>query len=215
MLFRSFFLVYNMSMLSMVRRLFSLMFNNESQLSGINSSNDLTLTELNHKIEEASQYEWWYDHHQIIITISIIFFIVGVLLLMLIIVVDDIFKPLLSIVGFILLVASFSFLISLYEAKDQTEKKGLLIEQRQDLKNEQQQKQKAKELKRQSLQYGKVQSVKLNDKTIQIKVNNHNYQAVDKYQDLTNDGLADDVSKGSDIKYKIIDNRINITEVEK
>lgn len=191
------------------------MFNNESQLSGINSSNDLTLTELNHKIEEASQYEWWYDHHQIIITISIIFFIVGVLLLMLIIVVDDIFKPLLSIVGFILLVASFSFLISLYEAKDQTEKKGLLIEQRQDLKNEQQQKQKAKELKRQPLQYGKVQSVKLNDKTIQIKVNNHNYQAVDKYQDLTNDGLADDVSKGSDIKYKIIDNRINITEVEK
>ena len=191
------------------------MFNNESQLSGINSSNSLTLSELNHKIEEASQYEWWYNHHQIIIIVSIILFIIGVLLLMLIMVAEDIFKTFLGIVGFILLVTSFSLLISLYEAKDQTEKKGLLIEQRQDLKDEQQQKQKAKELKRQPLQNGKVQSVKLNDKTIQIKVNNHNYQAVDKYQDLTNDGLADDVSKGSDIKYKAINNKINIKEIKR
>jgi len=191
------------------------MFNNESQLSGINSSNSLTLSELNHKIEEASQYEWWYNHHQIIIIVSIILFIIGVLLLMLIMVAEDIFKTFLGIVGFILLVTSFSLLISLYEAKDQTEEKESLIEQRQDLKDEAQQKQKAKELKRQPLQHGKVQSVKLNDKTIQIKINNHNYKAINKYQDLTNDSLANDVNKGSDIKYKIIDNRINITEVEK
>lgn len=191
------------------------MFNNESQLSGINNSIDLTLPELNHKIEEASQYEWWYNHHQIIIIVSIILFIIGVLLLMLIMVAEDIFKTFLGIVGFILLVTSFSLLISLYEAKDQTEEKESLIEQRQDLKDEAQQKQKAKELKRQPLQYGKVQSVKLNDKTIQIKVNNHNYQAVDKYQDLTNDGLADDVSKGSQIEYKTIDNKINIKAVER
>ena len=57
------------------------MFNNESQLSGINNSIDLTLPELNHKIEEASQYEWWYNHHQIITIISMILFIIGVLLL--------------------------------------------------------------------------------------------------------------------------------------
>lgn len=191
------------------------MFNNESQLSGINNSIDLTLPELNHKIEEASQYEWWYNHHQIIIIVSIILFIIGVLLLILIIVVEDIFKTFLGIVGFILLVTSFSLLISLYESKDQTEEKESLIEQRQVLKDEQQQKQKAKELKQQPLQYGKVQSVKLNDKTIQIKINNHNYQAVDKYQDLTNDGLADDVSKGSDIKYKAINNKINIKEIKR
>lgn len=191
------------------------MFNNESQLSGINNSIDLTLPELNHKIEEASQYEWWYNHHQIITIISMILFIIGVLLLIFIISAEGIFKTIFGIVGFILLIVSFSLLASLYEAKDQTEKKGLLIEQRQDLKNEQQQKQKAKELKRQPLQNGKVQSVKLNDKAIQIKVNNHNYKAIDKYQEPINDGLADDVSEGSQIEYKTIDNKINIKAVER
>lgn len=191
------------------------MFNDESQLSGINNSIDLTLPELNHKIEEASQYEWWYNHHQIITIISMILFIIGVLLLIFIISAEGIFKTIFGIVGFILLIVSFSLLASLYEAKDQTEKKGLLIEQRQDLKDEHQKEQNEKELKQQPLQYGKVQSVKLNDKIIQIKVNNHNYQAVDKYQDLTNDGLADDVSKGSQIEYKTIDNKINIKAVER
>ena len=191
------------------------MLNIEAKLNEITSSDDVTISELNHMIEKANEYEWLYNHRQIIAIIAIIVLIIGILSLICIYYAEGIFEKIFIVVAIITLYLSISSLMSLYDAKKQIEKRDLLIEQRQDLKDEQQQKQKAKELKQQPLQHGKVQSVKLSDKTIQIKINQHNYQSVDKFQEPTTTGLANDVSKGSQIKYKTINDKINIKEVEK
>lgn len=188
---------------------------NKLQLGIINNNTNLELSELNQKIEKASKYDWLYNHLLIIIIIEMMLLFIGCSSLLFIRNAKPILKKILGVVTIITIFVSILLLMIVIGASNETQKKFILIEQRKELKEELQQEQKAKELQKQPLQQGEVQSVKLNDKKIEIKVNQRTYQVVDKYQNLTNDGLADDVSKGSNIEYKIIDDKINIKAVEK
>ena len=55
------------------------MLNIEAKLNEITSSDDVTISELNHMIEKANEYEWLYNHRQIIAIIAIIVLIIGIL----------------------------------------------------------------------------------------------------------------------------------------